>query len=124
LNLIKKNKEREEVEEFIKEVEQPETDSAKLGELTSQLNELGINAGDLADIIGAIANKKDKEVGEIKNEVIAKANGLRLMQTKTAAGRSGTMAMTGPASERADEIRKLVKKSDSHSYLYKPRKNE
>lgn len=125
LNLLKKNKEREVVEAFVEEQAVPVESSQvgnsdKLSELNSQLIELGLNAGDLADIINKITNVKDKEVGEIKNEVISKANGLRLMQRK-----SGTVAMTGPASERADEIRKLVKKNgDTHSYLFKPRKNE
>lgn len=124
LNLLKKNKEKDEVVEFVGGLAKPEVDRSKMSELNAQLAELGIDPNELADVISKIADVKDKEVGEIKNEVIAKANGLRLMQTKTAGGQSGTMAMTGPASERNDEIRKMVKKGDTHSYLFKPRKNE
>lgn len=118
-----KNKKPLEVDECINtihqtsEIPKPPVDN-NLGGIMQRLNELGVQASEVLDIIESIENKTDKTTEQIKDEVVEKSTAVRLMKQTSDKGNRGVTIMTGPASERGDDFRSKHKAKQA-GYLFK-----
>ena len=125
MDVLPKNRERADVDEFVGSIntDKPPVEEADdvTAQVLQQLNTLGLNGADLIDLVNELKESKEQEPAEIKQEVINRASGMRLLKNKTEGGNSGVVAMTQPASERADELRKRIKPKQP-DYLFNPRK--
>lgn len=125
MDILPKNRERVEVDSFVNSLNTTKQPTEETDEIAAQvlyqLDALGLNGADLVDLVNELKNSKEQEPAEIKQEVINRASGMRLLKNKTEGGNSGVVAMTQPASERADELRKRIKPKQP-DYLFNPRK--
>lgn len=120
-----KNKKPLEVDECINTIQQnsetplvkPQVDD-NLGGILKRLQELGVQADTVLDIIESIDDKSSKTVEQIKDEVVEKSTTGKLMKQTSDKGNRGVTAMTGPASERGDDFRSRHK-SRQAGYLFK-----
>lgn len=124
---LKKTKLTEEIQKYVDSIsiaveESPTEEDEKIADLLSQLKTLGVDPENLVEIISELKNVKDKEVGELKNEIVEKSKAMSLINTKSQNGRSGVAVMTQPASERADDFAKISgRHKKTPDYIFKPR---
>ena len=127
---LKKSKDIEEITEYVESLEGPaevvepvsKEDEEKLEALRAQLRILGVDSDNLVEAIAQLKDIRDKEVGELKNELTAKTKALDLINRKSQGGRDGVAVMNSAASERADDFAKTVgKHKKTPDYIFKPK---